>query len=505
MVYVIALDVGTSSMRAVLYNEQGALMHAVSREYHTVFPKPSHVEQDPKTWSQTAEETLSGVAEYAKSRGISISAISVTSQRASLIPMDAQGQPLHPAIMWQDKRTIGICDRLARDYGVPALHERTGLRINPFFVLNKIIWLKENEPDLFARTQRFIGVQDYVIYHLTGQYVTDWTQASRTMLMDLKTFRWDESLLKIASIREDQLCELVPPGSVAGGLRARLARRCGLNVSLPVIVSGGDQQNAAIALGVTRPGMAEANTGTGSFLLSFASKPVFDAKNRVLCQAAAIAGSYVTETPIFNTGAILRWFREQFCPDLRQLPNPYALMTAEAEQVAPGSNGVLLMPHFEGAAAPNWDPHAKGLFFNLGLATTRGMMIRAIYEGIAMEIAANLDLMRDLTGTIDAVHVAGGMTRADLFCSIQASAYNTRVIRHENPEASSLGACCNALVSLKVIPSADAFFRRMAASQDAFDPEPESVGIYRRIGAKRQMLYQALAQSDVYEAFMGSV
>lgn len=505
MVYIISLDVGTSSMRALLYNDMGMLVHSVGSEYHTEFPKPSYVEQNPVTWADAACFTLSGVADYIRQQGISVSAISVTSQRASMIPMSTDGKPLHNAIMWQDKRTIDICNRMGREYGLEALYQKTGLRINPFFVLNKVIWLRENEPDIFNQSAKFIGVQDYVIYQLTGKYVTDWTQASRTMLMDLKTFRWDDDLLKLAGISTEQLCELVPPGSIGGALKDSFAAKCGLPAGIPVIVSGGDQQNAALALGVTRPGMAEANTGTGSFVLSYSEKPAFDAKCRVLCQAGAIAGSYVTETPIFNTGAIFRWFKEQLCPDYRDRNEPYELMDAEAINVPAGSNGIVLLPHFEGSAAPNWNPIAKGIFFNLGLASTRGMMIRAILEGISLEIAENLDLMRSLIGNISEVHVAGGMTHSDLFCHIQASSYKARVIRHQNPEASSLGACCNALVALGVYDSADAFFSSIEGEKSVFLPDRQDSEVYGRILLKRKVLYNALNDADVYRLFMGSM
>jgi len=503
MVYVIALDIGTSSMRAVLFNEQGQVLHASGKEYHTVFPQPSYVEQDPADWTDAARQTLSGIAEYIRDKDIMISAISVTSQRASMIPMSEENQPLRPAIMWQDKRTIEICERLKKDQGLKPLYKKTGLRVNPFFVLNKIIWLRENEPDIFNKTAKFIGVQDFVIYQLTGQYVTDWTQASRTLLMDLRSCKWDPDLLALAGISADQLCALVPPGTISGVLTEAFAQTCGLGAGIPVVVSGGDQQNAAIALGVTRPGTAEANTGTGSFVLSYAKKPAFDSNCRVLCQAGAIAGSYVTETPIFNTGAILRWFKEQFCREFLASDNPYYHMDLEAAQAPVGSNGVVLMPHFEGSAAPNWNPSAKGLFFNLGLSTTRGMMIRAILEGISLEIAQNLELMRKMIGEITEVHVAGGMTRSDLFCRIQASACQATVIRQQNPEASALGACCNGLIALGVVKTAEEFFSTLEDGKATFEPDEEASNIYKLVMQRRKLLFKALDDVNVFEQFMG--
>lgn len=502
---IIALDIGTSSMRAIVFGVDGILLHQTQAEYHTIFPQPSHVEQDPLTWRNTAFQTLSEAGAYLQQHGYEALAVTVTSQRASMIPMDADGNPLYNAIMWQDKRTISVCDRLYREYGMHTLYRRTGLRVNPFFVLNKIIWLRENMPEVFNKTEKFIGVQDYVIYQLTGKYVTDWTQASRTMLMDLASFNWEEELLRLAGISEGQLCNLVPPGSVAGYITKECAAHCGLKTGLPVVVSGGDQQNAAIALGVVHPGMAEANTGTGSFVLSYSGKPVFEKDCRVLCQASAVAGGWMTETAIFNTGAIYRWCREQFYPELADREDRYHAMNRHVSSSPVGSNGVLMLPHYEGSAAPYWNPMAKGVFFNLGLGTTLPDIIRSVMEGIALEIAENLSLMRGMIGDINKVSVAGGMVRSDTFCHIQADAYNAEVLRTHNTEASALGACINACVTLGVYGNHGAALGRMLGETEHFTPNAANHEIYQRISARRNILYNALNTGGVYEAFMGSV
>ncbi len=499
---IISLDVGTSSMRTVVFDLEGRNLHQTSSEYHTIFPKPSYVEEDPETWRRAAVETLSGAAAYLKANKGEALAISITSQRASVIPMGKDGYPLSYAIMWQDKRTIPICDDLIKTYGLPAFYHKTGLRVNPFFVLNKIIWLRENAPDLFKATAKFIGVQDYVTYQLTGKYVTDWTQASRTMLMDLKTFRWDPELLQLAGIGEEKLCDLVPPGSSVGGLTAELAAECGLPEGVPVIISGGDQQNAAIALGITHPGVAEANTGTGSFVLSYSDRPVFEKDCRVLCQASAIAGKYVAETSIFNTGAIFRWFKEQFYPELADDPNAFTVMDKQAGKAPVGSHGVVMLPHFEGSAAPYWNPMAKGVFFNLGLGVTRGDMTRSIMEGIAMEIAENLRLMRGMIGGIDRVSVAGGMVKSDLFCRIQADAYQAIVLRSANAEATALGAFINAAVTLGIFPDHTGALEAVTSAPKIFQPISELAPVYQTIADLRNSLYNALNDGGVYRKFM---
>ena len=262
MQYIISLDIGTSSMRAVLYGTDGSCAASFRYEYHPQFPKENHVEQDPFSWLRAARSILSAVGNCIRERHLSVDAVAVTSQRSSLIPVDHAGDPLSPAIMWQDKRTLGECETLKREYGLFPLYRKTGLRINPYFVLPKLMWLRSNLPEIYRGASKFIGVQDFVVYYLTGKFVTDWTQAGRTMLMNIETFRWDPALLRIAAADLDHLPQLTAPGSIAGGITRRASEETGISEGTPVVLCGGDQQNAAVGIGVVMPGLAEANTGT---------------------------------------------------------------------------------------------------------------------------------------------------------------------------------------------------------------------------------------------------
>lgn len=500
---IIALDLGTSSTRAILYDENGTALYSARHEYHAEYPKPLHVEQNPATWKEAAFFVLAEVAAYLKEQKLKTEGIAVTSQRSSLIPLDAKGVPLRHAIMWQDKRNIAECEELTEAVGLQYLYRKSGLRVNPLFILTKLRWMRKHEPDIFARAHHFIGVQDYVVYSLTGELRTDWTQGSRTLLMDLVTFAWDKELMELGGVDAERLCELVPPGSIAGGVTSGTARTTGLPEGLPVVIAGGDQQNAALALGVIRPGVAEANTGTGSFVLAHADKPVIHPECRVLCQASAIPGKWMAEAGIFNTGAIYRWFKENFCPDIVGKENPYHMMNKEAMHSPIGAKGLVMLPHFEGSMAPNWNPAAKGLFFNLSLGTTRGDVLRAIQEGIALEIRDNLNLIQSLTQPLSEVSVAGGMTRSDFFCSIQASAYGKKIIRYKDSEASALGASMGAAPALGVHSSLESAFDAMRCKEfTEFTPTPETCATYDSLAEKRRKLYTALHESGTYTEFL---
>ncbi len=502
MMHVIILDVGTSSMVASVYSSAGKCLFSTSKEYSAEFIYPSMVEQDPLIWKDAAFETLNKTALFSAQKNIDISAIAVTSQRASLIAVDKDGEPMRKAIMWQDKRTAKECEKMEKHISMREMYKKTGLRLSPYAVLPRIIWLKENEKDIFNKAYRLMGVQDFVIHSLTGQYKTDWTQAARTMLMDIKKFSWDDDLLNIAGISKDKICELVPPGSAAGGLTEYAAHQTGLKSGLPVIICGGDQQNAAVGLNVIKPGVAEANTGTGSFIIAHAERPVFDDDCRLICSASAIGGKWITEASIFNSGAILKWFKEQFYRGAYT----YDAMCDDADASSAGANGVMLLVHFEGSGAPYWEAKAKGMFFNLSLGTKREDMCRAILEGISLEILDNLALFEKNIGKLNKISVAGGMTKSNLFAQLQADAFGMPVVRYQNSEATSLGAAIIAMTALSEFDSAEKAAESILEKRpEIFYPVKSKTEIYKKLLQKKRSLFYALKNADIYDIFMESV
>ena len=506
MEHILVVDAGTSSLRAMLYNGAGRLLCRAGREYHPEFAANSYVEQDPATWEEALLFALRQAGDFIRAQNIRLEAIAVTSQRASVIPVGGDSRPLFKAIMWQDRRSIAQCDKLLAQAGLNDIYRRTGLRVNPYFSAPKMMWLKEARPDLYAAAQKLVGVQDYIVYLLTGSYITDWTQASRTMLMNIESFTWDQDMLRLCGLEAAKLPALVPPGAAVGLLTRAMAEATGLKPGTPVILGGGDQQCAALALNILQPGYAEANTGTGSFVIAYAEKPQFDAACRTLCSAAAIPGKWVLEAGIFNTGAVYRWFREQFYPGIEGDQDTYTIMNQEAAASPVGANGVMMLSHFEGSAAPYWNPLAKGLFFNLSLGTRRGDLARAILEGIALEIAHNISLIENLAPPISVVSVAGGLAAFDLFNRIQADAFNKTVLRYDNSEASSLGALLSALVSLGICRDYAAAFRAVCpAAPAAFKPDAANAEKYRILFERKNALYQALNQQQIYQLFSAPV
>jgi len=490
---IITVDIGTTSMRAILFDRQGLALHIDQRENVPQFFNDGRVEQDPAAWQTIVCEVLGNCAAVAAAKGIEPLCVSVTAQRSSVIPVDRDGRPLHPAIMWQDKRCAALA--LAMDEHNRAVYGKTGLKISPVFSALKMTWLRRNRPDIFKRTYKMIGIQDWVLYLLTGRFVTDQTFGSRTNLLDLKTRAWDPDLLSLFEVEPGMLCELVEPGSIIGALTPAMALATGLAAGLPVVSAGGDQQCAALGLGLFSGERAVSNTGTGSYLIGHTDRPAFDEKMRLSCNVSAVPDAYIVEAAVLTSGTIYRWFAESIFGGNAPSGDPFVAVNAAAQSAPPGCNGLLLLPHFKGCGSPHWDPDAKGVFFNLTLSTSRGDMARAILEGIAVEMKGSLELVERLCGTVASVTVSGGLTRSKLFNQIQSDIFERAVVRLKNDEATSLGAWIAGAVALGVEDNHAAAFARVSdpVSAQSYQPDPALQQTYQRQCRQSQALYQALA------------
>jgi len=490
---IVSVDIGTTSMRAILFDADGRSVHVDQRENAPEFFSDGRVEQDPAAWGAILRAGLKSCAEAAACRALDPVCVAVTAQRSSVIPVDQTGTPLHPAIMWQDRRTAGLA--AAMDDLNPLVYRKTGLKISPVFSALKMTWLRRHRPDIWQRTHKLLGIQDWALYLLCGRFVTDHSFGSRTNLLDLGTRDWDAELLALFEVEPRMLCDLIAPGSVAGGLTAAMAAATGLRAGLPVVSAGGDQQCAALGLGLFSGERMVSNTGTGSYLIGHSAQPVFDEAMRLSCNVSAVPNAYIVEAAVLTSGAIYRWFRDALGDEGDAEGAAFAALNAAAGRVPPGANDLLLLPHFKGCGSPYWDPEAKGVFFNMSLTTTRGEMARAILEGIAVEMKGSLELLEALCGRAQAVTVSGGMTQSDLFNQIQSDIFERPVVRFNNKEATSLGAwIAGAVASGLAAGHCEAFERATRAAGSAlYQPDAANRAVYERQCRRSRALYRALA------------
>ena len=486
---ILTIDVGTSSMRAALWTLEGLSVYGEQQKYSPTYLGDGAVEQDPSAWLNALVRLTRGAVEFASTGRDTVDAVSVTAQRSSVIPVDSEGTPLSVSVMWQDRRSQAICDRLIPH--AATIYSKCGAVPNTVFLGPKISWIHENRPEIYAKAHKLIAIPDLLLYFITGRFVTDTTYASRSLLMDLATREWNEDLLELFDVDSSKLSEIIQPGSIAGYSSTSFLALTNLKAGTPIISAGGDQQCAALGSGIIGEGRIQANTGTGSFVIAASDSIRLHPGMGLSCGCSAIPEKYILEASILTTAAIYQWFNHEFFRE-----DTYETINREAVSSRAGANGLLLLPYFEGRGSPEWNSRCRGVFYNLSLGSTRGDMARAILEGIAAEIAENIDLLEGMVGPGCEVFISGGLTKASIFNQIQADMYERQVSLAVNGEASSSGAWMSAVVALGVQRDyADAWklgYTKMDAQ--TFVPNKERTVLYSELRARARVLYQALCQ-----------
>ncbi|MEN6438667.1 MAG: FGGY-family carbohydrate kinase [Syntrophobacter sp.] len=504
--YIACIDVGTTGCRTIIFSSHGKLISEAYEEYTSIFLSPTWIDHDPSTWLNAVHNTLGKALTRFPGDSSDIAAICVISQRATFVPVDTDGTPLDNAILWQDKRATAQADHVRERLGAECVYKKTGLRIDPYFSLPKLLWIKENKPQSLKKAFKILTVHDLIINYLTGEFITDWTQASRTMLFNINDLEWDAGLCDEFDIPMEMLARSVPPGTIVGGLKKSLRTEFNLPPDIPVVAIGGDQQAAAVGLGVVMPGLMCVNTGTGSFILAHSERPAFDEKQRVVCTAAAVAGKWLIEAGIYTSGSVYRWFRDNFAMiennAARELRiDTYDILNSEMKDTAPGAGGILLIPHFTGSAAPYWDPKAAGLIFGITLGHKRSQVIRSILEGICFEINKNIHIIESLTEGITEIRVAGGATRSTTFNQIQADVYGKTVLRGISEQSSALGAMILTATSIGLYPDLESALSTAVAfdAHNRRTPDEQNHQIYEKMLSLHDALYTALSSNGIYD------
>jgi glycerol kinase len=453
MAYVLALDQGTTSSRAILFDESGSIAAVAQHEFQQYYPQAGWVEHDP-TEILTSQISC-GVEVLGKvgARPRDIAAIGITNQRETVIVWErSTGKPIHPAIVWQDRRTAAMCASLEQSGLGDTVSSKTGLVLDPYFSATKVRWILDNVPGAREKAQRgelaFGTVDCWLIWHLTSsmRHVTDVTNASRTLLYNIVEGKWDSELLRIFDIPESMLPEVVWSSQTVGDVTTTL----GLS-GITIAGIAGDQQAALFGQLCWNPGQAKNTYGTGCFLLQNIGTQFIRSKHKLITTIAASAQKrleYALEGSIFIGGAVVQWLRD----NLRLIGS-----SAEVEALAagvPDAGGLVFVPAFVGLGAPHWDPHAGGLIIGLRRDTKPGHIARAALESIAFQVADVLDAVQSETGTpLNALRVDGGAAVNDLMMQFQADLLGVPVVRPRVTETTALGVAYLAGLAAGVWPS----------------------------------------------------
>lgn len=500
--YVAALDLGTTGCRTFIFDLKGTIIASDYQEWNSIFPSPSHVEQDANRWWSSIKKTTSAAIKKSGVDKSEIKSLSVTNQRETIVPVDKNGNPLHNALVWQDRRTTEQVEYIKKKVGIDKVYETTGLTIDPYFSATKIMWFKDKKPDIYKKAHKFLLVSDFIIHKLTGQYVTDHSNASRTMLFDINDLKYSETIASELEIDLDKMPDALESGVNIGKITTD---ETDFDKNTLVVTGAGDQQSAALGVGVIKPGDIKCTTGTGSFILAYLDKPKFDPQKRVLCSCHAIPGAWVQEASIFTSGAALKWFRDEVghaeCVTAEKGQDPYVIIDAEAEKSPIGANGLLMLPHLVGAGAPYWNPYAKGVLFGLSLGHERKDLYRAVLEGVAYDVKRNIDVFREMGIVPSELRLTGGGSRSNLWNQIYSDVLNVTCVRNVIEEATSLGAAILAASGAGLFPDIAKAAKKLCNVDKKWQANKERNDFYEKIYKFSSNLYKTLNEKGLYQIF----
>lgn len=463
--YILALDQGTTSSRAILFDHDGNAKSVSQKEFTQIFPKPGWVEHDPKEiWSSQAAVIAEAITKIGVN-GLDIAGIGITNQRETTIVWDADtGEPVYNAIVWQDRRTADYCDSLKAQGLTDRIRQKTGLIIDAYFSATKIRWILENVPGARERAERgelrFGTVDTWLVWMLTrgGKHVTDVSNASRTMLFNINTLKWDEELLALLGIPASMMPEVCASSEVYGYTKTTIFAH-----EVPIAGIAGDQQAALFGQMCTEPGTVKNTYGTGCFLLmNSGEKPIMSSNNLLTTIAWKIGDTvnYALEGSIFVAGSVVQWLRDGL---------GVIKSSSEVEELAasvPDTAGVYYVPALTGLGAPYWDPYAKGTITGLTRGSTAAHIARAALEGIAFQTMDIVNAMeKDAGVALKELKVDGGASRNNLLMQFQSDILGTSVIRPWVTETTALGAAYLAGLAVGFWDSLDTIRRQWQAER----------------------------------------
>jgi len=489
------LDIGTTGCKAAIFDETGALLTSASREYAVDVPRPTWAEQDAEQVWRLAQDALREAVAAAPTSDIA--AIGLSVQGEAVMPVDAEGRALRPAILGMDTRTDEQNAWLRERFGAEHLFERTGMPVHTVNTLPKLLWLKQHEPDLWARAERFLLYEDFVIQKMTGRAVISRCLASRTQIYDIPDGRWSPEILAALELEPERLAMVEPSGVAVGPMRSQLAQSLGLSRPPLVVTGGHDQACGALGVGLVRPGLAMDSTGTAEVVEVALGAPALNEtlyRGDISIYAHVVPGLYLAMALNHSGGLLLRWFRDTLGQEeMRKArasgKDAYDLLLQDA---SPEPTHLLLLPHFAGSGTPTFDTASKGAILGLTFATSKTDLAKAVLEGLTFELRLNLDLLREGGVEIEELRAIGGGARSDLWLQLKADITGIPVVAPAITEAASWGAALLAGVGAGYFASAAQAAEEMLNLARRFEPDPERMARYEERYALYREVYPTL-------------
>jgi len=487
MTYFLGIDIGTSGTKTLLINEAGAAIASATFEYPLSTPRPLWAEQDPEDWWKAS---AAGVKEVLAKSGIDpklVKGIGLSGQMHGSVFLDKNDKVLRPALLWCDQRTQAECDWLTAEIGAENLISLISNPVLTGFTAPKIIWLRNNEPETYAKVVKVLLPKDYVRFKLTGVFATEVSDASGTALFDVRNRRWSREALAAAQIPYEWMPEASESQEVTGRLNAEGAALTGLPVGVPVVGGGGDQAAGAVGSGVVETGIVSSAIGTSGVVFAYSDAPAVDPKLRVHTFCHAVPGKWHVMGVHLSSGGSLRWLRDTFYSG-----SSYDAINSEAAGAPVGSEGLIYLPYLTGERTPYPNPYAKGAFFGISLRHGRGHFARSVMEGVSYSLRDSFEIFKELGIEISQVRASGGGAKSPLWRQINADIIGAKHVTLTVDEGPGLGAALLAAVGTGSYASVADACKATIKTNDTIQPVEANVKTYNRFYPIYRSLYPAL-------------
>jgi xylulokinase len=504
--YLAGIDIGTTGSKATIYDLQGNSVASGYHEYKCEYPKPNWVEQDADHIIASSMQSAKDAVDDAKIDIAEVVSISFSAQRCCSIFVDKDGKQVRPMISWQDARTADEVEDIQAKISPTAFYEITSVPLNTLWILTKMLWLRKNEPESWAKTDKVIQLQDYVLrsWGVDGYY-NDLSDAGFYGFWDPFKIDWSDTLLDMFDISRSMLPVPTKSGTQVGTISKEISEKTGFKEGTPLCVGLGDQNAASLGAGVVEPGNMSVSLGTGCIAAAFLDQPFKDPTQKGFVTNHAIYGKWQLEGIQLGSAGVYRWFRDEITLMEKSKAETeerdvYAALDEMIASVPPGAKGLLLHPYFAGAATPRWNSSARGTITGLTFAHDRACLARCFMEGITLEIRDLMNALFDSGLEISTIRILGGPTKSSLWNQMQADIYNRKVETLINSDAAILGAAISAGVGVGVFEDFKDGVSKMVKVGKVYTPNQENVKVYDDLYAIYCKMYEGLDEKGVYEA-----
>lgn len=499
MNYLIGVDIGTSATKTVLFDEACQVVASASQEYPLYQPENGWAEQRPEDWRDAALATLKAVMEKSGVSGDSVKGIGLSGQMHGLVMLDEAGAVIRPSIIWCDQRTGKECEEITDRVGREKLIEITANPALTGFTASKILWVRNHEPENYAKCKHILLPKDYIRYILTGELATEVSDASGMQLLDIPNRCWSDYVLEKLDIDKSLLAKVYESPEITGYLKPEIAEQTGLSVKTAVVGGAGDNAAAAVGTGVVKDGLAFTTLGSSGVVYAHSSKIAIDPKGRVHTFCCAVPGCWHVMGVTQGAGLSLKWFRDNFCNDYmdraeKEGVDPYYLMDQDAEKVPAGSRRLLYLPYLMGERTPHLDPDCRGVFFGLSAIHTKPDLIRAVMEGVSFSQKDCYDVLTGMGVPIDSMMACGGGGTSKLWRQMLADMYGCEVTTSASKEGPALGVAILAGVGTGVFSSVEDACAKFVQVDKHCQPIKENTELYGRCHSLYKNLYTSLRE-----------